>query len=93
MIAWALQIGDQNLLQFHYSSGADRYCGLDDSGSYVMTKTQRKFMENADRYIVDTHEPFHNRRFYYWLDKNNPDETVMRYMKQPGTSYKKEVGK
>lgn len=83
MIRYALQIGTQNLLQFEYESGARRLVEIGPHGTYAenMTGPQLRFMENAVK--VTTRDAHIFTRHYHWfLDKDNPDESIMRYIRQ-----------
>ena len=77
MIDYILQIAGQNMLQVVYKSGVNRFIFPDSYGIYEsnMTKTQRDFMNNSKMFIMPKADGY--RSFYYYLDKNNPNESVL----------------
>lgn len=78
MIEWILQLENQNMLQVHYSSGYDRYIFPDSYRNYEtnMTRPQRKFMDNSIKVEMLNADGWY-RKFYYWLDKDNPNKGIM----------------
>lgn len=73
MIEYILQIQGQNLLQVHYTSGANRYIEPDQYYCYGsnMTKTQLDYMHNAKMYEMIDANGF-GRSHYYYLQDNSP---------------------
>lgn len=72
-IEYILQIDKQNILQVHYSSGANRFIYPDAWGCYGsnMSKSQLDFMHNSQMYEMENGDGW-GKSFYYYLLENSP---------------------
>lgn len=75
MIEYILQVQDQNMLQVHYSSGANRYVEPDQHGNYNLSRKQHEFMNDSVMWIMSPLDPW-GRYHYYYLDGHNPNHAV-----------------
>ena len=72
-IEYIVQIEGQNLLQVHYTSGANRFIQPDGWGCYGsnMTKSQLEYMSNSRMY-EEQNADGRGKSFYYYLLENSP---------------------
>ena len=77
-IDYILQVGNQNMLQVVYKSRVNRFIFPDSSGNYEvnMTKTQQAFMNNSYMVVMPNADGW-GRSFYYYLDKDDPNQGVL----------------
>ena len=77
MIDYILQVAGQNMLQVVYKSGVNRFIFPDSYGAYGsnMTKAQRDFINNSKMFIMPKADGY--RSFYYYLNKDNPNEAIL----------------
>lgn len=90
MIKYILQVQGQNLLQVHYTSGANRYIEPNQYYCYGsnMTKTQLDYMHNAKMYEMINANGFGRSHYYYLLDSSSLIDFIERRNKTEENQYR-----
>lgn len=83
-IEYILQVEGQNLLQVHYTSGANRFIKPEGWGCYGsnMTKSQLDYMHNAKMYEMRNANGWDKSNYYYLLENSPLIETIERRNEQ-----------